>query len=110
MHMNFILFIVPSLAFFPVLTTEDKHTNKHTTKDDISPNLQTRSSTKTPYVYVANKNITLNIPLGDSCRPVQIWLVVRHGTRYPKKAQVRSLKYEIPILAEKLRKNRHKVR
>jgi hypothetical protein len=106
----FILFIVPSIVFLPALTKEDKNTNKFTTNDDIRPNLQTRSSTKTPYVYVANKNITLNIPIGDSCRPVQIWLVVRHGTRYPKKSQVRSLKYEIPVLAEKLSKNRHKVR
>ena len=110
MQKTFIFFIVVSIAFFPALTTEDKNTHKLTAKDGVSPNLQTRSSTKTPYVYVANKNITLNIPLGDSCRPVQIWLVVRHGTRYPKKTQVRSLKYEIPILAEKLRKNRHKVR
>ena len=105
---NFIPFILPSMILFPALTTEDK--SKLTTEDESRPNLQTRSSTKTPYVYVANKNITLNIPLGDSCRPVQIWLVLRHGTRYPKKSQVRSLKFEIPLLAEKLSKNRDKVR
>ena len=107
---NLMIFILPSILFFPTFTAEHKHRNKLTNEDDIGSTLQKRSSTKTPYSYVANRNITLNVPLGDNCRPVQIWLVVRHGTRYPKKSQVRSLKYEIPLLAEKLNKNRHKVR
>ena len=110
MNKNPTLFIICCIIFYPAFSTQEKNQNKINTRDRFSSNLHTRSSTKTPYEYVANNNITLNVPIGDNCRPVQIWLVVRHGTRYPSKSGVRALKYEIPTLAEKFNKNRHKVR
>ena len=76
---------------------------------DKQPLLHTKSSTKTPYEYVTNNNVT-NIPMGGKCKPVQLWIIVRHGTRYPNKAGIRALKDDIPVLVEKISKNRHIVR
>ena len=99
-----------SVTVFPICTIQDSDIGKHSSKDEIKLSIQTHLSTKTPYDYVANKNTTLNIALGEGCHPVQVWLVFRHGTRYPKKKQLRALKYDIPKLLEKLSNNRDKVR
>ena len=45
--------------------------------------LQKKLATKTPYAYVQN-NDTANVRPRESCEPVQLWFLVRHGTRYPK--------------------------
>ena len=103
-----ISFFLP-VVIFPICTIQDSAIHHLSSKDEIQLNIQTHLSTKTPYDYVANKNTTLNIPLGESCRPVQVWLVFRHGTRYPKKKQLRALKNDIPKLLEKLNNNRDKV-
>lgn len=71
--------------------------------------LNKRSSTKTPYDYVANKNTTINLIETIECKPIQIWLVARHGTRYPNKKDISLLQYKIPTLTEKLNKNRNEV-
>ena len=97
------------IAFLvPIQTTQDRDIPNLNHLDNID--LHKRSSTKTPYEYVANTNTTLNAHIGENCRPVQIWLVVRHGTRYPSKSGVRALNHEIHLLAQKFNKNRHKVR
>ena len=97
------------IAFLvPIQTTQDRDITNLNHLDNID--LHKRSSTKTPYEYVANTNTTLNAHIGENCRPVQIWLVVRHGTRYPSKSGVRALNHEIHLLAQKFNKNRHKVR
>ena len=97
------------IAFLvPIQTTQDRDITNLKHSDNID--LHKRSSTKTPYEYVANTNTTLNANIGENCRPAQIWLVVRHGTRYPSKSGVRALNHEIHLLAQKFNKNRHKAR
>ena len=102
--------IISCIIFYQASTTHNEKTDNLNNSNKVAPRLHTRSSTKTPYHYVGNKNTTLDIPLGDNCRPMQLWLIVRHGTRYPSKSGVRALKYEIQVLAEKINKNRQRVR
>lgn len=70
-----------------------------------NPPLFMKGSTKTPYEYVANKNTTHNATIGKECQLVQLWLLIRHGTRYPSKAGIRAIKSKLPILLKQLKKN-----
>lgn len=57
-----------------------------------------RLGTKTPYRFIANYN---DSPLEYAgCTPKKIWLVIRHGTRYPGKEYVRSMIKKLPELQQ----------
>ena len=105
-----LIYFLATVITFPICTIQDNAIGDFSSKDEIKLSIQTHLSTKTPYDYVANKNTTLNIAFGEGCHPVQVWLVFRHGTRYPKKKQLRALKNDIPKLLEKLANNRDKVK
>ena len=99
------------IIWYQVSIAQENNAGEFKSSNAKGPLLHNRLSTKTPYDYVANKNISnLNILRGDTCRPAQIWLVVRHGTRYPTIAGIQALKHEIPVLIEKITKNRSAVR
>ncbi|CAK9812393.1 Multiple inositol polyphosphate phosphatase 1 [Anthophora quadrimaculata] len=55
-----------------------------------------RLGTKTPYRFISNHN---DSPLEYSgCEPKKIWLVIRHGTRYPGKKYISSMIERLPQL------------
>ena len=103
--------LIPIIIWYQVSTAQENNTGELKSSNAKGPPIHNRLSTKTPYDYVANKNISnLNTLRGDTCRPAQIWLVVRHGTRYPTISGIRALKHEIPVLIEKISKNRSAAR
>lgn len=48
------------------------------------------------------------LPFKD-CQPAQIWMLTRHGTRYPTKKQIKGMRNRLPDLRESIVKN-HKRR
>lgn len=64
-------------------------------------------STKTPYRYLANKNDSLVHYPG--CNALRIWMIVRHGTRYPGSKVIRKMKERLPILRDSVIQN-HKLK
>ncbi|KOC67227.1 Multiple inositol polyphosphate phosphatase 1 [Habropoda laboriosa] len=53
-----------------------------------------RLGTKTPYRFISNHN---DSPLEYSgCEPKKIWLIIRHGTRYPGKKYISSMIAKLP--------------
>ena len=71
--------------------------------DDEHPYL--RAGTKTAYVVEHGliKNTTL-----PNCKPVQIWMLIRHGTRNPGKDQIKSMKHNLPKLQSSIIENHEK--
>ncbi|OAD62582.1 Multiple inositol polyphosphate phosphatase 1 [Eufriesea mexicana] len=39
------------------------------------------------------------------CKPIQIWMLIRHGTRYPGKHEIRDMKHKLPKLQRKIIEN-----
>jgi len=76
--------------------------------NEVENNFYRKGSTKTPYSYIANENTTANIEIGENCYVVQLWLLIRHGTRYPSKKQIKTLHLKIPLLLNQLEKNKLK--
>ncbi len=59
-------------------------------------------ATKTPYKYVGNSNVnTSRIP--SHCQPKKVWLLLRHGTRNPNKAEIVAIKDKLPKLLTKIK-------
>ncbi|XP_066595136.1 multiple inositol polyphosphate phosphatase 1 [Prorops nasuta] len=70
--------------------------------EDID-NYKCRLSTKTPYRFLANHNDT-SLKYKD-CLEKKIWLIVRHGTRYPGKKYVPRLNKQLSNIQEAVIQN-----
>ncbi|XP_076232027.1 multiple inositol polyphosphate phosphatase 1 [Calliopsis andreniformis] len=62
-----------------------------------------RLGTKTPYRLIANYDDSPPEYMG--CAPKKIWMVIRHGTRYPGKKYISSLIEKLPKLQEIILEN-----
>ncbi|CAL7947580.1 unnamed protein product [Xylocopa violacea] len=62
-----------------------------------------RLGTKTPYRFISNHD---DNPFEYSgCNPKKIWLIIRHGTRYPGKKYISSMMEKLPKLKNIILKN-----
>ncbi|KAF5278456.1 hypothetical protein FQA39_LY05945 [Lamprigera yunnana] len=59
---------------------------------------------KTPYRFFENTNVTE--PKFEGCSATKIWLLVRHGTRFPKNKQVQEMK-GLEKIRDRILKNSH---
>ncbi|KAJ4432670.1 hypothetical protein ANN_21293, partial [Periplaneta americana] len=60
-------------------------------------------ATKTPYRYLTNKNDSvIHYP---GCNPIRIWMIVRHGTRYPSGKVIQKMRERLPQLRETVIQN-----
>ncbi|GFG33577.1 hypothetical protein Cfor_03472 [Coptotermes formosanus] len=60
-------------------------------------------ATKTPYRYLANKNDSLVHYPG--CNVLRVWMIIRHGTRYPSSKVIRKMKERLPVLRDSVIQN-----
>ncbi|XP_076651099.1 multiple inositol polyphosphate phosphatase 1 [Halictus rubicundus] len=69
---------------------------------------------KHPYLFAGTKTA---YKIGDhlisntsvpNCEPVQIWMLIRHGTRYSGKSEIKNMKNLLPKLRKKIVKNHKK--
>ncbi|CAL7933071.1 unnamed protein product [Xylocopa violacea] len=61
--------------------------------DDTHPYLL--HSTITAYEVEHGLIANTTVP---NCKPIQIWMLTRHGTRYPSKSEIQSMKHDLPKL------------
>lgn len=61
-------------------------------------------ATKTPYEYTFDPNTNLEFP--KNCEPSKIWLVSRHGTRYPSKKGIDAINHVLPGILNSLTKSK----
>ncbi|KAJ8672613.1 hypothetical protein QAD02_003872 [Eretmocerus hayati] len=92
--LNFLLKIYP-LILISVSATPDCYNN-----DDQL--LNCNFATKTPYRYVANHNVSR--PVYPGCTERKIWMIIRHGTRYPSKKWVKKMTGDLPELQDRIEK------
>ncbi|KAF4532550.1 hypothetical protein B566_EDAN010842, partial [Ephemera danica] len=59
-------------------------------------------STKTPYKIRENKNSTPYDIVPDECVPLQIWMMFRHGTRYPSTKDIVTMNNRLPQLKDQI--------
>ncbi|XP_017882165.1 multiple inositol polyphosphate phosphatase 1-like [Ceratina calcarata] len=71
--------------------------------DDENPYLYYSTLTAYENEHGLIKNVTV-----PNCEPVQIWMLARHGTRYPTKKEIKSMKNDLPDLQESIIKNHKK--
>jgi len=57
-------------------------------------------STKTPYSFIVSQLEQPREVKLPNCEAVNIWKIVRHGTRYPSKKAIRMMKYTLPFLQD----------
>ncbi|XP_043251459.1 multiple inositol polyphosphate phosphatase 1-like [Colletes gigas] len=60
------------------------------------------AGSKTAYHYMHGLVTNTSIP---NCKPVQIWMLARHGTRYPGSNEINSIKKKLPKLQRRIIKN-----
>ncbi|XP_031781275.1 multiple inositol polyphosphate phosphatase 1 isoform X2 [Nasonia vitripennis] len=65
-----------------------------------SEQIHCKLGSKTPYRFIANYNDSRYIYTG--CSEKKMWLVVRHGTRYPGKKHVKPMIKKLPKLKKKI--------
>ncbi|KAJ9592268.1 hypothetical protein L9F63_001164 [Diploptera punctata] len=64
-------------------------------------------ATKTPYRHTSNNNDSfVHYP---GCNPVRIWMMIRHGTRYPSAKVIRMMQERLPQLRDAILQN-HKAK
>ena len=39
------------------------------------------------------------------CKPIQIWMLIRHGTRNPAKGEIKGMKHDLPELQRRIIEN-----
>ena len=61
-------------------------------------------ATKTPYAFVQNLDVD-NLNLMDSCHPVKLWMLIRHGTRYPKPLGIVYIRDRVKEIAKLIKRN-----
>ncbi|KAK9720672.1 Histidine phosphatase superfamily (branch 2) [Popillia japonica] len=61
--------------------------------------LQNHFGSKAPYSVVKNSNVEEIKKFG---KPYKIWMVIRHGTRFPSLGQVRKMNSNLPVIHKKL--------
>ena len=66
--------------------------------------LRSNLGTKTPYAYVQNSDVD-NLRLEPGCKPHKLWMLVRHGTRYPKAKGIVYIKDKVRELSQNIAKN-----
>merc|ERR1712223_1019283 len=63
----------------------------------IDESLRARNlASKTPYEYTFDPDTNMKFP--EACEPSKIWLVSRHGTRYPSKSGIDAINQILPSL------------
>ncbi|PSN39586.1 hypothetical protein C0J52_18755 [Blattella germanica] len=68
-----------------------------------SQNLQYYLATKTPYRYTSNSNDSfIHYP---GCEPLRIWMMIRHGTRYPSSKVIRLMRERLPQIRDSILQN-----
>ncbi|XP_021914875.1 multiple inositol polyphosphate phosphatase 1-like isoform X2 [Zootermopsis nevadensis] len=64
-------------------------------------------ATKSPYRYLINKNdSSVHYP---GCNVLRMWMIVRHGTRYPGSKIIRKMRERLPVLRDSVIQN-HKLK
>ena len=71
--------------------------------DDEHPYLLFDTKTAYEFTHGLIKNTTV-----PNCEPVQIWMLIRHGTRNPSSEEIKSMKRNLPKLNEKIIENHEK--
>ncbi|KOC61016.1 Multiple inositol polyphosphate phosphatase 1 [Habropoda laboriosa] len=71
--------------------------------DDEHPYLQAGTKTGYHFSHGLVKNTTVS-----NCEPVQIWMLIRHGTRYPGKDEIKKMQKKLPKLQRKIIANHKK--
>lgn len=61
--------------------------------------------TKTPYRIVSNKSFEKIHYKG--CEPQKIWMIIRHGTRYPNRNVINQMRNRLPEIQRKIIENEH---
>ena len=61
-------------------------------------------ATKTPYSFVQNLDVA-NLNFLDSCHPVKLWMLIRHGTRYPKPLGILYIRDRVQEIAKLIKRN-----
>ncbi|XP_076171851.1 multiple inositol polyphosphate phosphatase 1 [Ptiloglossa arizonensis] len=63
------------------------------------------AGTKTAYHYIHGLITNTSVP---NCKPVQIWMLARHGTRNPGSDEIRNMRHELPKLQSSIIENHEK--
>ncbi|CAK9834098.1 Multiple inositol polyphosphate phosphatase 1 [Anthophora retusa] len=71
--------------------------------DDENPYLQ--AATKTAYRFSHSSIENVTVP---NCEPMQIWMLIRHGTRYPGRNEIEDMKHKLPTLRRNIIANHRK--
>ncbi|XP_076764814.1 multiple inositol polyphosphate phosphatase 1-like [Xylocopa sonorina] len=68
--------------------------------DDKNPYLLHSTTT----AYEVEHGLIANTTL-PNCKPIQIWMLARHGTRYPTKDEIHSMKHNLPEIQRSILEN-----
>ncbi|XP_023323343.1 multiple inositol polyphosphate phosphatase 1 isoform X3 [Eurytemora carolleeae] len=70
----------------------------------VSKHFYKKYSTKTPYQYIVDElDEKENIqPNSEDCQDVQVWSIVRHGTRYPSKEAIRFITKDVVEIRDRI--------
>lgn len=93
-----LVFLISLAVTLPAVWTQAAPDETTCYADDEYPYLF--FSSKTAYQYIYDKKPQL-IP---NCKPVQIWMLARHGTRYPRKSEILRMK-DLPALRDQILRN-----
>ncbi|XP_043527414.1 multiple inositol polyphosphate phosphatase 1-like [Frieseomelitta varia] len=97
-----------SIKFFAILIALFCLTNelilseavKYCYSDDEHPYLLAGTKTAYEVEHGIIKNTTV-----PNCKPMQIWMLIRHGTRNPGKEEIKNMKHNLPELQHRIIKN-----
>lgn len=59
-------------------------------------------ATKTPYTYLVRDRSLPDPVIVSNCSAVQLWTIVRHGTRYPSKEAIRFMNTDLKLLRDQI--------
>uniref|UniRef100_A0A8D8Y336 Multiple inositol polyphosphate phosphatase 1 n=1 Tax=Cacopsylla melanoneura TaxID=428564 RepID=A0A8D8Y336_9HEMI len=96
-HSLLLLLQLSLLVLLPVVLTQSTPEEYTCYAEDEYPYLF--FSSKTAYQYIYDKKPQV-IP---HCKPVQIWMLARHGTRYPRKKEIQKMKDLLTLRAQVLK-------
>lgn len=68
--------------------------------DDEHPYLLAGTKTAYEVEHGIIKNTTV-----PNCKPMQVWMLIRHGTRNPGKEEIKNMKHNLPVLQQRIIKN-----
>lgn len=91
-----------AISFNNQLVLSDEQVN-YCYSTDEHPYLN--AGTKTPYEFTHGLIKNNSVP---NCDPVQIWMLTRHGTRYPGKKEINNIKNILPGLQSSIIENAEK--